>query len=135
MKTTKSTVWQRFTVWFLSVAFMAPSLSGLFHQNSHDPHSSHQLSTNWSMAFDQAHHHSFPMDEQQNGLGELEVVFESGAEEFEENTSEATYPWYGLVVKFGQSFTALGLWTRIGEKNQGVPPALYLRHHALRIPS
>ena len=87
------------------------------------------------MALDQAQPHSFPMDEQQTGLGELEIVVEAGTEGVDEKSSGPFFQTDVLDVNSGRGLVAVGLWSRIGEKNLAVPPALYLRHHALRIPS
>jgi len=135
LKTKKSSVWQRFTVWFLAVAFLAPSGWGLFHENSQVTHSEARYSANVPSSLNQAQPHSFPMDEQQTGFGELEIIVEAGIEEVDENSSGPYFQSGVLDFNTWKSLAPLGLWARIGEKNLAVPPALYLRHHALRIPS
>jgi hypothetical protein len=126
---------QRLVVCFLAAAFLAPTAWGLFGERPSVYAKSNDFSAHLHSSVEAAHRHSFPMDEQQAGNGELEIVFETGSEGLEEYGLEARPRSFDLNIKSCGGLFALGLWTRIGEKNQGVPPALYLRHHALRIPS
>ena len=85
--------------------------------------------------WDEGQHPAFPLDEQHYGFGELEVVLEGGLEGFDKS-EEGEYDRLSDVAytaRVGRS--GHSLWFRIGEKNLGVPRPLYLRYHALRIPS
>jgi hypothetical protein len=135
LKTKKSSVWQRLSVWFLSVAFLVPHVWGLFQNNPLGLLPDAQFTANLALSLDEAHRQSFPMDEQQYGFGELEIVVEAGTEGFDENSSRAHPHPVDFEITFIGGLFGLGLWSRIGEKNLSVPLALYLRHHALRIPS
>ncbi|MFM7288049.1 MAG: hypothetical protein ACKO18_01550 [Bacteroidota bacterium] len=138
MNPLKQSALRRVIVWFLTLALLwpfgtqfLPSARAYASLNLHGVHALGQGT------WDQAAAHAFPMDEQHHGGEDLEVCGE-GAEGTEgiDDASEGD----AFLSKKPRGIQALGLvvaglWSRIGEKNLGIPCAKYLLYHTLRIPS
>lgn len=138
MKPLKQSALRRVTVWFLTLALFWPVGTQFLPRAranvSSNLHGVHALGQG---TWDQAAAHAFPMDEQHHGGEDLEVCGE-GAEGTEgiDDASEgdaflSKNPWGIQALGLGVT----GLWSRIGEKNLGIPRAKYLLYHTLRIPS
>ena len=126
---------QKITVAFLAVAFLMPSGWGLGSASAADLSGQAIADSSLQFIWGEGQHPTFPLDEQHSGCVELEVVLEGGLDGFDKS-EEGAYDRLSDVAytaRVGRS--GHSLWFRIGEKNLGVPRALYLRYHALRIPS
>ena len=135
LKTKSASILQKITVAFLAVAFLMPSGWGLGSASAADLSGQAIADSSLQFIWGEGQHPTFPLDEQHSGCGELEVVLEGGLEGFDKS-EEGAYDRLSDVAytaRVGRS--GHSLWFRIGEKNLGVPRALYLRYHALRIPS
>ena len=127
---------QKITVAFLAVAFLMPSGWCLGSASAADLSGQAIADSSLQFIWGEGQHPTFPLDEQHSGFGELEVVLEGGLEGGLDKSDEGAYDRpsdVAYTARIGRS--GRSLWFRIGEKNLGVPRALYLRYHALRIPS
>jgi hypothetical protein len=136
LKTKRSSILQKITVAFLAVAFLMPSGWSLGLASAADLSGQAIADSSLQFIWVEGQHPAFPLDEQHSGFGELEVVLEGGLEGGLDKSDEGAYDRpsdVAYTARIGRS--GRSLWFRIGEKNLGVPRPLYLRYHALRIPS
>ena len=136
LKTKRSSILQKITVAFLTVAFLMPSGWSVGLASAADLSGQAIADSSLQLIWGEGQYPAFPLDEQHSGFGELEVVLEGGLEGGLDKSDEGAYDRLSDVAytaRIGRS--GHSLWFRIGEKNLGVPRPLYLRYHALRIPS
>ena len=135
MKPLKQSVLRQVTVWFLTLALLWP-VGTQFWLPLRATASSYLHGTQalGQGTWDQAAAQAFPKDEQHRSSEDLEVNGEGGEGTDDSSKGDgllSKYPWGIQVPRVGVS----GFWSRIGEKNLGIPPAKYLLYHTLRIPT
>jgi len=129
---------RRGIVWFLTLALLWPVGTPFLPPARAIASSNlHGVCALGQGTWDQAAAHAFPMDEQHHGGEDLEVCGEDA--EGTEGIDDASEGDAFLSKKPGGiqalGLVVAGLWSRIGEKNLGIPRAKYLLYHTLRIPS
>ena len=138
MNPLKQSALRQVTVWFLTLALLWPvGTQFLPRARANASSTLHGVHALGQGTWDQAAAHAFPMDEQHHGGEDLEVSGEGA--EGTEGIDDASEGDAFLSKKPGGiqalGLVVAGLWSRIGEKNLGIPRAKYLLYHTLRIPS